>query len=92
MQSRHSSPAVLRGGMALSLAAALLLSLSACGETRACRAATGAALGAAGGALIGAVVAGSPGAGAVVGGVAGGAVGGLTSSHQISAGHNAPCH
>lgn len=92
MSSRHVFSTPLRTGLALSLAGALTLSLSACGETRACRAATGAAIGAAGGAIIGAVVAGSPGAGAVVGGVAGAAVGGLTSPHQVSAGKNAPCH
>ena len=92
MSSAYRFSIVLRSGVTLSLVAALALSLSACGETRACRAATGAALGAAGGALIGAVVAGSPGAGAVVGGVAGAAVGGLTSPHQVSAGHKAPCH
>jgi hypothetical protein len=91
MSSAYRSSTVPRSAFTLCLVAALALSLSACGETRACRAATGAALGAAGGALIGAV-AGNPGAGAVVGGVTGAAVGGLTSSHQISAGHKAPCH
>jgi len=67
----------------LGLAGILALSLSACGESPGCRAATGAGVGAAGGAVVGAVVAGNPVGGAVVGGAAGAAVGGLTSPNQI---------
>jgi hypothetical protein len=83
------SSRLLSSSLALGLAAALTLSLGACGESPGCRAVTGGALGAAGGAAIGAV-AGNPGAGAVVGGVAGAAAGGLTRPDQLSAGRG-PC-
>ena len=76
--------------LAAGVFAAICLSVTACGESPGCRAATGAALGAAGGAAIGAV-AGNPGGGAVVGGVAGAATGGLTRSDQVSAGPG-PCN
>lgn len=79
----------MRSTLITGLLAVLALSLSACGETPACRAGTGAALGAAGGAIIGAV-GGNPLAGAAVGGVAGAAAGGLTTSNQLSAGAG-PC-
>ncbi len=79
----------MRPLVAICVIATLALGLTACGETPACRAATGAALGAAGGAVIGAV-GGNPLAGAAVGGVAGAAAGGLTTSNQISAGAG-PC-
>lgn len=80
---------IIRSLSCLGLVTALALSLSGCGETPGCRAATGAALGAAGGAAVGAV-GGNPVGGAVVGGVAGAAVGGLTSPNQVDAGP-APC-
>lgn len=79
----------MRSILTLGFLATLALSLTACGETPACRAATGAAMGAAGGAIIGAV-GGNPLAGAAVGGVAGATVGGLTTSNQVSAGAG-PC-
>jgi hypothetical protein len=56
---------------------ALLMGLSACGDTPGQRAVTGGAIGAAGGAAVGAV-AGNPLAGAVVGGLGGAAVGAAT--------------
>ncbi len=70
--------------------AASLLVLSSCGETPACRAATGAGIGAAGGAVLGAI-GGNPWLGAAAGAAAGAAVGGLTTSQQVNAGP-APCH
>lgn len=81
---------LLSSAAAIGLFTAVALSVSACGETPGCRAATGAGLGAAGGAAIGAV-AGNPVGGAVVGGVAGAAAGGLTRSDQLSAG-SGPCN
>jgi hypothetical protein len=63
--------------MLLPAVAALLLALSACGDTPGQRAVTGGAIGAAGGAAVGAA-AGNPLAGAVVGGLGGAAVGAAT--------------
>ena len=79
-----------RSVSSLGLLGILALSLSSCGESPGCRAATGAGLGAAGGAALGAI-GGNPVAGAVAGGVAGAAVGGLTSPDQVNAGP-APCY
>jgi len=80
----------MRGCLSLAAIAALALSLSACGTTPGCRAATGAGLGAAGGAALGAL-GGNPLAGAVAGSIAGATVGGLTSPNQVNAGP-APCY
>jgi osmotically inducible lipoprotein OsmB len=80
---------LLSSAAAFGLITAVALSLSACGSSPGCRAATGAGLGAAGGAAIGAA-AGNPVAGAVAGGVAGAAVGGTTSPDTVSAGPG-PC-
>jgi hypothetical protein len=63
--------------MLLPAIAALVLAVSACGDTPGQRAVTGGAIGAAGGAAVGAV-AGNPLAGAVVGGLGGAAVGAAT--------------
>jgi osmotically inducible lipoprotein OsmB len=65
------------------------LTLSACGETPGCRAATGAGVGAAGGAVIGALT-GAPLTGAVIGGLAGGATGALTSPNVVNG--PSPCY
>ncbi len=78
-----------RGAAAAVLALGVLLSLSACGSSPGCRAATGAGIGAAGGAVVGALT-GAPLAGALIGGAGGAAVGGLTSPSQVNAGP-APC-
>lgn len=72
------------------LAAASLLSLTACGETKKERAVSGAAIGAGAGAVAGALVAGSPAGGAIVGGAigagAGAAAGALTDPNDIDFG------
>ncbi len=57
------------------VAAASLLALTACGETKNDRAMSGAAIGATAGAVGGALVAGNPAGGALVGGAIGGAAG-----------------
>jgi hypothetical protein len=80
----------MRACLTLVSVAAISLSLSACGTTPGCRAATGAGLGAAGGAVLGAI-GGNPVAGTIAGAVAGGAVGGLTTPDQVNAG-SAPCY
>jgi len=74
-----------------SVVLASLVALSACGQSPACRGATGAAMGAAGGAAIGAL-AGNPLLGAAAGAVAGGATGVLTSPNQLSAGSSPLCN
>jgi osmotically inducible lipoprotein OsmB len=70
---------------ALFFAAAVLLTLSACGNTTKDRAISGAGIGAGAGA-IGGLLLGSPGTGALLGGAAGAAVGGLTDKDQIDLG------
>ncbi len=70
-----------KGMMLLPAVAALLLALSACGDTPGQRAVTGGAIGAAGGAAVGAA-AGNPLAGAVVGGLGGAAVGAATTPER----------
>jgi hypothetical protein len=74
---------------AAAVAVGALLSLSACGNSPGCRAATGAGIGAAGGAVVGALT-GAPIAGALIGGAGGAAVGAATSPSQVNAGP-APC-
>lgn len=72
-------------GMAMATAAAVILSLSACGYSTADRTLSGAGLGAAGGAALGAI-AGSPGTGAIIGGVGGAAIGALTDPRDVQLG------
>jgi hypothetical protein len=67
------------------VAAALLLTLSACGTTTSDRALSGAGIGAATGAVIGAV-AGAPAIGAAVGAAAGGVAGAATTPSQVDLG------
>jgi hypothetical protein len=67
-----------------------LVTLSACGESPGCRAATGAGIGAAGGAVAGAI-GGAPLTGALVGGGVGAAAGGLTSPSQVNVGRSPVC-
>ena len=68
------------------LAAALSLSLIACGETKGERAMSGGAIGAGAGAAVGAVTGGSVLGGAVIGGAAGAATGALTDEDDIDLG------
>jgi hypothetical protein len=70
----------------LSLAAAAVLALSACGYNQGDRALSGAGLGAAGGAALGAVTGGSPLTGALIGGAAGAATGALTKPNDVDLG------
>jgi hypothetical protein len=70
----------------LSLAAASVLALSACGYNQGDRALSGAGLGAAGGAALGAVTGGSPLTGALIGGAAGAATGALTKPNDVDLG------
>jgi osmotically inducible lipoprotein OsmB len=72
--------------MTLSLAAASVLALSACGYNQGDRALSGAGLGAAGGAALGAVTGGSPLTGALIGGAAGAATGALTRPSDVDLG------
>jgi hypothetical protein len=67
------------------IAAAAMLSLTACGSTTQDRALSGGAIGAGGGALAGAAL-GSPGTGALLGGAAGAAAGGMTSQRDVDLG------
>ncbi|HEY1721750.1 MAG TPA: hypothetical protein VGG27_10925 [Magnetospirillaceae bacterium] len=71
------------------LAVGAMLSLSACGETPGCRAATGAGVGALGGLAAGSLV-GAPVAGAAVGAVGGAAVGASTSPSAVNG--PSPCY
>ncbi len=64
--------------LTLTLAAASMLALGACGDTRGQRALTGGAAGAGVGALGSSLVGGSPWTGAAIGGAAGAATGALT--------------
>ncbi len=61
----------------------LLMSVTACGDTRGERALSGAGIGAGAGAVGGALL-GNPLAGAAIGGAVGAATGGLTSKKQIN--------
>jgi hypothetical protein len=70
----------------LSLAAASVLALSACGYNQGDRALSGAGLGAAGGAALGAITGGSPATGALIGGAAGAATGALTKPSDVDLG------
>ena len=79
----------MRKSLMFTVLATGLLALSACGQTRGCRALTGAGVGAAGGAVVGAL-AGAPLTGALVGGAGGAAVGGLSSPRQING--PSPCY
>ena len=78
----HTSPTRI---LILSAAAALALSLAACGTDPGERAVSGGLIGAGAGAAIGAA-AGDPGAGALIGGVAGAATGALTSPCDLDLG------
>lgn len=69
----------------LILAAAVAM-LTACGENKTDRAASGAAIGAGVGALGGAITGGSVSGGALVGGIVGGAAGGLTDKNTVDLG------
>jgi osmotically inducible lipoprotein OsmB len=69
--------------------AALIVMLSACGETKGDRALSGAGIGAGVGAVGSAMTGGSVGGGALVGGLAGGAVGALTSPNSVNLGRPA---
>jgi osmotically inducible lipoprotein OsmB len=70
----------------VALAAALILPLSACGESTGDRALSGGAIGAGAGALGGAVLGGSPATGAIVGGAVGAATGALTDKRDVNLG------
>jgi len=61
---------------------AILLGVTACGDTWGQRAVTGGAIGAGGGALLGAATGFNPLAGAIVGGLGGAAVGAATTPHH----------
>lgn len=73
----------------VALAVGSLLTLSACGETPGCRAATGAGVGAVGGLVAGSLV-GAPVAGALVGGAGGAVVGAATSPNAVNG--PSPCY
>ena len=64
--------------MKILIAAALVLSLTACGRSMGTRAATGGLLGAGGGAALGSVTGLGAGTGAIVGGLGGAGVGAAT--------------
>jgi hypothetical protein len=68
------------------MAAAAVLALAACGESRFERGATGAGIGAAGGAVGGALAGGDPATGALLGGAIGGATGAFTDEDDIDLG------
>ncbi len=63
---------------------AVLLAVSACGDTTGQRAVSGGAIGAGAGALGSVVLGANPVAGAVIGGAAGAATGALTNKDQIN--------
>jgi len=65
------------------VAIAVMLLVSACGDTQGQRAVSGGAIGAGAGAVGGALLGGSVLGGAVIGGLGGAAVGALTDRHQI---------
>ncbi len=65
---------------------AMLLAVSACGDTTGQRAVSGGAIGAGAGAVGGVLLGANPVAGAVVGGAAGAATGALTNKDQINLG------
>jgi hypothetical protein len=65
---------------------AVMLFVSACGDTKGQRAVTGGAIGVGAGAVAGALVGGSVLGAAVLGGAAGAAVGALTDKHQLDLG------
>lgn len=67
------------------IAAAALLALAACGESRFERGATGAGIGAGAGAAAGALT-GAPATGALLGGAAGGAAGAFTDESDLDLG------
>ncbi len=67
------------------VAAAALLGLAACGDTKGDRALSGAGIGAAGGAVGGALM-GNPAAGAAIGGAAGAITGAVTDKNDIDLG------
>jgi hypothetical protein len=83
------TPQIRRSTTAL-VTAMSLLALTACGQTKEDRAASGALIGAGTGAVVGAAVAGSPAGGALVGGAigagAGAAAGALTDPSKIDLG------
>lgn len=62
----------------------LVLTLSACGDTKGQRALSGGGIGAGVGAVGSAVTGGSPWTGAIIGGAAGAATGALTDKDQIN--------
>ena len=70
----------------VSIAAAAVMMLSACGTTTSDRALSGAGIGAGVGAVGSALTGGSPLTGALVGGVVGGAAGGLTKQNNVDLG------
>jgi osmotically inducible lipoprotein OsmB len=65
------------------LGAALMLTVSACGDTTGQRAVSGAGIGAGVGAVGGALTGGSIAGGALLGGAVGAGTGALTNKHQI---------
>lgn len=65
---------------------AVILPLSACGNTTSERMISGGGIGAGAGAVTGAVTGGSPVGGALIGGALGAAAGGLTNSSQLNLG------
>lgn len=67
-------------------AAAMLISLSACGTTTSDRALSGAGIGAGVGAVGSAVTGGNVGTGALIGGAIGAAAGGLTKKKDVNLG------
>lgn len=67
------------------IAAAALLALAACGETRGERGLTGAGIGAGAGAVGGALT-GAPATGALIGGAVGGATGAFTDEEDLDLG------
>lgn len=64
----------------------VLLSVTACGETRGDRALSGAGIGAGAGLAAGALTGGSGVTGALIGGAAGAAAGGLTDKNDVNLG------
>jgi len=62
--------------------AAVLLSVTACGDTWGQRAVTGGAIGAGSGAVLGAATGFNPLAGALIGGAAGAGIGAATTPHR----------
>lgn len=75
---------IIQRSFAALAALGLIVTLSACGETKGQRALSGAGIGAGVGAVGTALTGGSPWTGAVIGGAAGAATGALTNKDQIN--------